>query len=97
MSTTATRGRWPALLRNPGWQLRALKHLQAMGGARRRNPKPDPHFGTAATEDELERVQSLLEDGYTVMLQPLADQVVIATVDLDKLMALIGDPRASLY
>ncbi len=78
-------------------RLRALRRLQAIGRARRRNPKPDPHLGTTATDEEIERVQSLLEDGYTVMLTPLADQVVIATVDLDKLAALIGDPRTALH
>jgi len=46
-----------------------------------------------ASAEEIERVQALLEDGYTVMLTPLADQVVVATVDLDRLVALIGDSR----
>lgn len=79
-------------------QLALLRRLQAIGaGGRQRNPLPDPVLGTVLTRDELERVQALLEDGFTVLLQPLADQVVIATVDLDKLTALVGDPRASLH
>lgn len=94
----AARRRRPALFRNPGWQLRALKRLQALGaGGRQRNPKGDPHLGSALTGDEIERVQALLEDGFTLLLQPLADQVVIATVDLEKITALIGDPRAALH
>lgn len=75
-------------------RLRALKRLQGLGGARRRNPKAVPNLGTVASSEEIERMQALLEDGYTVMLTPLIDQVVIATVDLDRLVALIGDPRS---
>lgn len=77
-------------------RLRALKLLEGLSRPRR-NPKAEPGMGTSLSEEEIERVQLLLEDGYTVMLTPLADQVVIATVDLDKLMSLIGDPRASLH
>lgn len=76
-------------------RLQVLRRLQVKG--RRRNPRADPHLGTTASDEEIERVQALLQDGYTVMLTPLADQVVIATVDLDKLAALFGDPRAALH
>ncbi len=78
-------------------RLAALRRLQAIGGARRRNPKGDRELGCNLSSEEWERVDALLCDGFTVLLQPLGDQVVIATVDLEKVIALMGDPRAALH